>query len=110
MLTYESIFICRPDLPDEKINEIVDKLKTFISQNNGRVAIAERIGKRRLAFRVKRYEEGNYSRIVFEAEPSLITEIEGFYKVNEDIIRQMTVRVQKEKKTKTESKPKAERR
>lgn len=91
MRSYESIFVLKPDLNDKKVDEQIEKVKEFVEKSGGRVITVEKWGKKKLAYLIKKNKFGIYVLIHFEAEPGLISNLQKNYKLNEDIIRYMTV-------------------
>lgn len=91
MKQYESIFVLKPEINDKKVNEQIEKVREFIEKNNGRITAVEKWGKKKLAYLVKKNRFGIYILIRFESEPGLISNLQRNYKLNEDIIRYMTV-------------------
>ncbi|MBI3600405.1 MAG: 30S ribosomal protein S6 [Nitrospinae bacterium] len=91
MRPYESIFVLKPELNDKKIDEQVEKVKEFIEKSGGRVIAVEKWGKKKLAYLIKKNRFGVYILVRFESEPALISNLQRNYKLNEDIIRYMTV-------------------
>jgi small subunit ribosomal protein S6 len=92
MSSYESIFILKPDLKEEEIETNLEKVKEIITGKNGIINRVEKWGKKRLAYQVKKQRFGNYMFIVFESPANLIAELEKNYKLNEDIIKYMTIK------------------
>jgi small subunit ribosomal protein S6 len=92
MPAYESIFILKPDLGEEEIETNLDKLKEVITNNGGVINRIENWGKKRLSYQVKKHCFGNYIFLLIEAPPSLIPELERNYKLNEDIIKYLTIK------------------
>jgi small subunit ribosomal protein S6 len=91
MRAYESIFVLKPELNDKKVDEQVEKVRGFIEKSGGRVIIVEKWGKKKLAYLIKKNRFGIYILVRFESEPALISNLQRNYKLNEDIIRYMTV-------------------
>ncbi|OGV98097.1 MAG: 30S ribosomal protein S6 [Nitrospinae bacterium RIFCSPLOWO2_02_FULL_39_110] len=91
MRPYESIFVLKPDLDEKKVDGQIEKVKEFIEKNGGKVITLEKWGKKKLAYIVKKNRFGIYVFIHFESEPALISNLQRNYKLNEDIIRYMTV-------------------
>ena len=92
MPSYESIFILKPDLKEEEIEANLDKVKAVITSKGGVINRVEKWGKKRLAYPVKKQRFGNYIFIVLEASPTLISELERSYKLNENIIKYMNIK------------------
>ncbi len=96
MNKYESVIIIKPSLDEEEINNITQKVKDIIEEN-GSVTKVEKMGMKKLAYEIKKNKEGYYIIIYFEADPSIILEIERYYRITENIIKFLTVRNDNEK-------------
>jgi small subunit ribosomal protein S6 len=92
MRQYETIFVCQADLPEEKVTELAEKVKSIITQSEGEVNSLDNWGKRRLSYPIAQQREGRYICINFSAETDLVEKIESFYRVTEGIIRHLTVK------------------
>lgn len=91
MNKYESIVIINPTVDEEAMKALVAKFTDLIN-NEGKVENVEELGKRTLAYSVKKFDEGFYTIFNFEAKPSLITELERNYRITDEIIKFMTVK------------------
>lgn len=91
MNKYESIIIVNPKLNEKQQNEIENKYKKIINKN-GNVISIEDIGKKRLAYEVKKNKEGIYIEINFTSEASFIAELERQYKIDENVIKFIVIR------------------
>ena len=91
MNKYESIIIVNPKLNEKQQNEIENKYKKLINKN-GNVISIENIGKKRLAYEVKKNKEGIYIEINFTSEASFIAELERQYKIDENVIKFIVIR------------------
>ena len=91
MNKYESIIIVNPKLNEKHQNEIENKYKKIINKN-GNVISIENIGKKRLAYEVKKNKEGIYIEINFTSEASFIAELERQYKIDENVIKFIVIR------------------
>lgn len=91
MNKYESIIIVNPKLNEKQQNEIENKYKKIINKN-GNVISIENIGKKRLAYEVKKNKEGIYIEINFTSEASFIAELERQYKIDENVIEFIVIR------------------
>lgn len=91
MNKYESIIIVNPKLNEKQQNEIEDKYKKIINKN-GNVISIENIGKKKLAYEVKKNKEGIYIEINFTSEASFIAELERQYKIDENVIKFIVIR------------------
>jgi len=92
---YESIFILSPQTSSEKIDEIVEKIEGMIRESDGTVLRTEKWGLKKLAYLVKKFNEGFYLYFLFEAIPGTAREIESKLKFEESIIRFLSVKVEK---------------
>lgn len=91
MNKYERIIIVNPKLNEKQQNEIENKYKKIINKN-GNVISIENIGKKRLAYEVKKNKEGIYIEINFTSEASFIAELERQYKIDENVIKFIVIR------------------
>ena len=91
---YEIMFIIRPDLEAEDHEEIINGLKEAINVNQGRVDKVVDWRKRRLAYEIDDHVEGHYYLLYFSGSGDIIPEIEHFFRVNDNILRYMVVRVE----------------
>lgn len=92
MNKYESVMILAPTTADEEITKIIDKVKEIITSNEGTIIKSENLGKKKLAYEVKKNAEGIYIVIEFEVGAEVISELERYYRIEEEIIKFMTVR------------------
>ena len=95
MKTYETVVVIDSLLKNEEIEEIVNKVERVISNNGGKIVSNERWGKKRLAFEIKRRQYGYYVEIVFEAPPNVIRILEREYRLEENILRYLSIHLDK---------------
>jgi small subunit ribosomal protein S6 len=93
MRIYEELFIVKPDVPEEEIDQFVEQMKSVVTAANGSVDKAEKWGKRRLAYRVDKYREGVYVLFQFNAAPETVKEFERRLRVSDMVIKFLTVRI-----------------
>src|SRR5487761_582991 len=98
MRKYEVIFIVRPDLADEEIEKLIAHMATFATEAGGKIEKVEKLGRRRLAYRVERQREGFYVLFILEGSGDTVKELERRLKVTDTVIKFMTVRVDEELK------------
>ena len=91
MTKYESIFVIDPRLEEEKIKEIVEKVKSFV-ESNAQLESIDEWGKRRLAYEVNKQKEGYYTLMHFTAEPTFPAELERIYKITEGVMKYIVVK------------------
>jgi len=96
--TYEVMFIVRPDLTDEDVDKLVSTFETNIANAGATLKKTDRLGKRRLAYLVRTFHEGNYVLFSIEADGNAIHEIERRLRVSEPVIKFITVRTDLEQK------------
>ncbi|MDR3540783.1 MAG: 30S ribosomal protein S6 [Desulfosporosinus sp.] len=92
MKAYELLYIIRPDLDEEATTALVDRLSGLVASNGGDNLTVEKWGKRRLAYEIEDYKEGQYILMNFEGEGRTSQEIERVMKISDDVIRFLTVR------------------
>lgn len=92
---YESIIIINATLEDAQIETEIEKIKDFIIKNTGEIRALEKWGRRRLAYAIKKKNNGFYVLYEFKAPGDLITKLERQYLLNENIIRFITIELNK---------------
>jgi small subunit ribosomal protein S6 len=93
MRIYEELFIVRPDATDEEVDPVIEQIKTVVTQAGGTMDKTEKWGIRRLAYRVAKYEEGQYILLQFTAKADTIREIERRLRVADVVLKFLTVRI-----------------
>lgn len=96
--TYELMFIVRPDMPEEEMDKLISNLESNIASSGGTVKGTDKMGKRRLAYLVRKFQEGQYVLITLEGTGATIHEVERRLRVSEPVIKFITVRVDEENK------------
>ena len=96
--TYELMFIVRPDMTDEDLDKLISTLQAAVPTSGGNVVKVEKMGKRRLAYTVRRFHDGIYVLMVVEGGGAVIHELERRLRVTEPVIKFLTVRVDEEQK------------
>lgn len=92
MKAYELLYIIRPDLDEEATTALVERLGGVVTSHGGANLTIEKWGKRRLAYEIEDYKEGQYILMNFEGEGSTSQEVERVMKISDDVIRFLTVR------------------
>lgn len=103
-MSYECTFICSPDLDAAKVDEIISKVTKVIETSKGTIKNLQQLGKKKLAYNIKKFREGIYIYMELEGEGSMLQPLENFFKVNDGIIRFLTVKVEVKKNKKTAKK------
>lgn len=94
MNTYESIFILKSTLNDEDVQKTINKLEGIVKQG-GELIATENWGKKRLAYEVMKEKKGIYVLLRFRGKGELITEIERNYRFDDNVIKFLTVKLNK---------------
>jgi len=95
--TYELMFIVRPDMVDEDLNKLISTLESSVTTAHGTVK-SEIWGKRRLAYTVRRFNEGIFVLLILEGTGAMVHELERRLRVTEPVIKFLTVRTDEELK------------
>ena len=91
MKDYEVVFIIDPACDDSQVGQEVDTVKEIVASGNGKVLETQMWGRRRLAYEIKKKKEGTYVLIRFKGGPALLAEMARRFKLNESILRHLTV-------------------
>ena len=92
MQLYESIFILRPSLTDEDTGRLIDKMKGVLERSGAQILKAEPWGKKKLAYEVKRERKGTFVYLHFKAQGPAVGELERSYRLEDSILKFLTVR------------------
>ncbi|RIK94090.1 MAG: 30S ribosomal protein S6 [Proteobacteria bacterium] len=91
---YEHVFVARQDISPQQVETLAADLTKVIEANGGQVKKTENWGLRNLAYKISKNRKGHYVLLNIEAPATLVTELERNVRLNEDIIRHLTVRVE----------------
>jgi len=94
MRDYELVTIISPEVDEEGVSKTIEKLSKSIADKGGMVGEVNNWGKRKLAYPLRKFMEGNYVLARFNLEPELVKRIEGEIKSWEEILRVLVVRVE----------------
>lgn len=97
MKHYETLFVLKPTLTEEEIAKNIEAIQNVISTNGGEIAATDKLGMRNLAYEVQKNKRGYYTIIYYKAPGSAIKEIERNFRINENVIRFMTVKYENKK-------------
>jgi small subunit ribosomal protein S6 len=92
------MFIVRPDMTEEDQDKLISTLESAVTSSSGQVKNVERMGKRRLAYKVRKFQDGIYILLTVEGSGGLIHELERRLRVSEPVIKFLTVRIDEEQK------------
>jgi len=98
MQNYEIMFIVNPTTPEEDIDKINSQIEGVITAGGGKVGKVEKMGKRRLAYLVKKFREGSYVLFTVEASGAVVREVERRLRVLDAVIKYLTVRMDEDTK------------
>ena len=96
MRRYETIFIADNDLPEDERFPILEKLKDLIHQHNGLLVTIDEWGGKRLAYEIRKKSHGYYIRLDYCGSGVLVDEIERFFRIDDRILKYMTVLLDKD--------------
>lgn len=91
MNKYESVVIISPSVEEQGIKALIAKFTDMIN-SNGKLEQVEELGKKKLAYEIKKNSEGYYIVFNFEAKPEFITELERVYRITDEVIKFIVVR------------------
>jgi len=93
MSNYEVVFIISPEVTDEDVPDTIDKISEIVSKSGGSVTEVSQWGRRKLAYPIKRFTEGNYVLAQLELKPSLTKELEANLRLSSDVLRHLLIKV-----------------
>ena len=93
MPLYEHIFIARQDISPAQVEGLTETLQKLVTENGGKVEKAEYWGLRSLQYKIRKNRKGHYSLFNIDAPAAVVHELERQEKINEDILRSLTIRV-----------------
>ncbi|HEV7718541.1 MAG: ribosomal protein [Hyphomicrobiales bacterium] len=95
MALYEHIFLARQDVSAQQVEELTNQLTEMLVNGGGKVTKNEYWGVKTLAYRIRKNRKAHYSLLNIDAPHSAVAEMERLMRINEDILRFMTIRVDK---------------
>jgi small subunit ribosomal protein S6 len=93
MPLYENVFIARQDISGAQVDALADTFTQLVAENGGEVKKREYWGLRNLTYRMRKNRKGHYVLLNLSAPPAAVTELERTMRINEDVIRYLTIRV-----------------
>ena len=91
---YENVFIARQDISSAQVEALADQFTTLVTDQGGQVVKREYWGLRNLGFRIKKNRKGHYVLFNLDAPPAAVNELERNMRINDDVLRYLTVRVE----------------
>ena len=98
MHKYEIIFLIRPDVAEEEVDKLITQMEGVVTSTGGKVEKVDKMGRRRLAYRVAGHREGHYVLFLLEGLGDTVKEFERRLKVTDAVIKYLTVRVDEDLK------------
>ena len=93
MAFYESVVIARPELTEAQVDKLVNDLSEIITKDKGKIIKIEKWGLRSFAYKINKNKKGHYFMLNLDSAPSTISEYERQMRINEDIIRFLTLKI-----------------
>ena len=92
---YETTVIINASLEDPQIETVASRVQEVITKNDGTLKSVDRWGRKRLAYPIKKKNNGYYVNIEFEAPPAIVKQLDHVYALEEQILRTLTIRIDK---------------
>ena len=96
--SYEVMFIVRPDVAEEEVDKLIAGFTTSVTNGGGAVKSVEKMGRRKLAYQVRKFNDGNYVLLTIEGSGPVVLELERRLRVTEPVVKFITVRMDEEEK------------
>ncbi len=90
---YELVLVINPEVAEEEFEATIDNVSQFITERDGVVSNVEQWWKRRLAYPIKHFEEGNYVLTRFKLKPTLTKEFETILNISEEVLRYLLIKL-----------------
>jgi small subunit ribosomal protein S6 len=97
MAVFETVFIVRPNLSDDEVAKMTEKVKGLIEKHGGALLRSENWGKKKLAYEIKKEKKGTYVLLWFQGDGKLVSELERTYRIEDGVIKFITVRAPHDK-------------
>jgi small subunit ribosomal protein S6 len=92
MTAYETMYILRPDLNDEATDQAINKYQSLLKEQGAEAIDTQHRGKRRLAYEIGKFREGIYVQMNYSASGTSIAVMERAMRLNDDVIRYLTIK------------------
>lgn len=93
MRKYELLYIVQPNLEEEQLNELQEKIVSIITEQGGQVNETKQWGKKHLAYEINDFNDGNYIELQFEGTPQVVAELDRVIKITDGLLRHIIVRL-----------------
>jgi len=97
MTCYETLFVVKPTLTEEEITAEIAKIKSVLAKEGAELLATDDMGMRKLAYPVEKNNRGYYTVLLFKGEGTLINELERNLRINEEVLKFLTVKYSKNK-------------
>lgn len=94
MAYYEHVLIARPDISPQQVDTLVEEITKTVTELGGKIGKTEYWGLRNLTYRIRKNRKGHYALLNLDCPPSAVSELERRLKINEDVMRYKTIRVE----------------
>lgn len=91
---YESVIIARQDLSTQQVEALTEQMTAVVTDNGGKVEKTEQWGLRSMAYKIKKNRKGHYFQLSMEAPAAALSELERQLRLNEDVLRSLSVRIE----------------
>ncbi len=91
MGNYEGVFILDPDLAQESSKNIVTQIQELITKNGGRVEGLQEWGKKRMTYKIKKRQDGNYVLLTFQIDSLQVKKVDQSLRLNDQVLRHLLV-------------------
>lgn len=95
MRRYELMLVFRPDVPDDRIQALLDRSTRQIATDGGQIVKVSPWGRRKLAYPIGAYREGSYHIVLFDAPPAAIVELERGLNITEEVMRHLVTHIER---------------
>jgi small subunit ribosomal protein S6 len=95
MRRYELMLVIRPDVADDAVQTITDRVTRSLINGGGQITKVSPWGRRRLAYQIGQFREGSYFIIVFDAPAEAVAELERSLNITEEVMRHLVTRVER---------------
>lgn len=92
MNSYETIFLMKDDITEEQRNKVIENIQQYLTEN-AIIKDEENIGKKKLAYEIRKYKYAYYYVIQFTGKADIISELERKYRFNDDILKFITIKI-----------------
>ena len=93
MSLYEHIFLARQDVSSQQVEALIEQLKAVVEQHGGKIAKVEPWGLKSLTYRIRKNRKAHFTLLNLDAPPAAIAEVERQERINEDVLRFLTIKV-----------------